>query len=661
MLYTPINMLDDDVLLSVFDYYRLDDKNSWNVRLGWCKLSHVCQRWRHLIYESAFHLGMHILCTNGTPIVDTLDHLPPLPLFVDYRYTNVTIRGQDELGIHHALRLRDRVRRIDLHLPPSILHKFLMLMDEHFQILAHLSLSFTVDKITALTLPKTFLAPNLRRLVLLGIDLPKRLRLLCSTISLVTLVLTNIGASGYFRPRLLVARLQSLLQLEELSVSFSIPIPRPSAERELLGNQGPPVTLRLKFLTFKGVSAYLERLFAQIRAPLLERLDITLFNQIAFALPHLSHFINTTKGLNLPTAKVFFGRDEVSITTISHSMPWDYGRFDLRVMCNQLDWQIDCAAQVCSALMPALSGVQMLTLVYYADMPTEWQDGEIDGTTWHELLRSFFGVQELRICNSLSEELSRALEVDEIGSDPGLLPGLRELVSEYSLRGVHRASLFASFINSRWVAGRPVRSSFPLYSSPDSPSSVPDLTFLPPSRPQSETPPLLRGTTPNIITLPDSQLPPGFVPRSVSSPSRSLPSRVTPVSAHAAQASGVVASPKLPTQTDPRSLYGVPVPDASSSSDRPSLYHPVRTPLTSTTADSPIRVPPPSIFSRSPESSSSEEEDDEVASSITSSDDSLTTPPPPRRRPRPRPNTYDAAPIPPGLEYPAAPLMRGDA
>ena len=53
----------------------------------------------------------------------------------------------------------------------------------------------------------------------------------------------NIRASGYFRPRLLVARLQSLPQLEELSIGFSIPIPRPSAERELLGEQGTPVTL----------------------------------------------------------------------------------------------------------------------------------------------------------------------------------------------------------------------------------------------------------------------------------------------------------------------------------------------------------------------------------------------------------------------------------
>jgi len=521
---------------------------------------------------------MHILCTNGTPIVDTLDHLPPLPLFVDYRYTNVNIRGEDELGIYHALRLRDRVRRIDLHLPPSILSKSLMLMDEPFPILEHLSLSLTVNKITILTLPKTFLAPNLRHLALLGICLPKRLRLLLSTVSLVTLALTNLRASGCFLPRLLVARLRSLPQLEGLSIGFSIPIPRPSAERELLGNQGTPVTLlNLKHLRFQGIGAYLECLVAQIRTPLLERLDITLFNQIAFALPHLSHFTNRTEGLKLPTAEAFFGRDEVSITLGHHGTLWDDGRFVLRVMCKPLDWQIDCAAQICIALMPALSGVEKLTLDFYElMMPSEWQNGEIDGTTWHELLRPFIGVKDLRICSSLSEELSRALQVDGVGSDPGLLPGLQELA-----RG--SIGMFDPFLHARRVAGRPVLD-----------------------------------TNPNRITSPYGQLPPGFVPH-------------------------------------------VPVPDASSSSDRLSWYHPVRTPLTSTTADSPVIVPPPSIFSRSPESSSSEEEDDEVASSIASSDDSLTTPPPPRRRPRPRPNTYDAAPIPPGLEYPAAPLMRGDA
>jgi len=143
VLYTTVNMLDDDILLWIFNYYRLDDENAWNVQLGWCKLSHVCRGWRHLVHSSAFRLDMQILCTNGTPTVETLDHLPTLPLFIDYRDTTVAITRQDELAIRHALLLRDRVRHIDLHLPHSILHKFLMFMDEPFSTLEHLSLSST--------------------------------------------------------------------------------------------------------------------------------------------------------------------------------------------------------------------------------------------------------------------------------------------------------------------------------------------------------------------------------------------------------------------------------------------------------------------------------------------------------------------------------------
>ena len=118
-IHPPTPWVNDDMLLSIFDCYRLDEDNGWNARLGWCKLSHVCQRWRHLIYECAFYLGMHINCTNGSPIVDMLVHLPPLPLVVDYEHTrgDVTLTEQNELGTHHALRLHDRVYHIDLKLP----------------------------------------------------------------------------------------------------------------------------------------------------------------------------------------------------------------------------------------------------------------------------------------------------------------------------------------------------------------------------------------------------------------------------------------------------------------------------------------------------------------------------------------------------------------
>jgi hypothetical protein len=396
---------------------------------------------------------MHLKCTNGAPIVEMLDDLPPLPLFVDgYTSIDITLTEKDELGIYHALQLHDRVRHIHLGLPSSILHKAVELMDKHFPILEHLSLSFTDENSIPLTLPKAFLAPNLRYLALLGIGLPKRLRLLTSTDSLVTLQLSEIQESSYFRPRLLVARLLSLPHLEDFYISFSIPIPRPSNERELLGEQGAPVTLPgLKILRFRGVSAYLESLVAQIRVPFLEELDITLFNQIAFGLPHLSHLISITEGFKLPEAEIHFYRDNVSVTTTPLDLLPFRKIFLLRVLCKELDWQIDCAAQICSALIPALSCVEKLML--YGDfmkIPTEFQNGAIDDTTWHELLRPLVGVKEIRIDNGLLEELSRALQMDEVlALDPGFLPNL-QIISG-------RDNPFSLFIDTRQVVDRPVQ------------------------------------------------------------------------------------------------------------------------------------------------------------------------------------------------------------
>src|SRR5258708_5793876 len=164
---------------------------------------------------------MSLSCTNGSSVVDMLAHLPPLPLVIDYRYA--TIDPLDELGIFHALQLRDRVRHVDLHIPHSTLHRLLPLMDEPFPSLEHISLSSTGDREISLILPQNFLAPNLRHLMLSGVDLPGELTLL-STSSLITLTLTNIQASAYFLPNHLATFLRSFPQLEELSIGFSIPL-----------------------------------------------------------------------------------------------------------------------------------------------------------------------------------------------------------------------------------------------------------------------------------------------------------------------------------------------------------------------------------------------------------------------------------------------------
>ena len=110
-----------------------------------------------------------------------------------------------------------------------------------------------------------------------------------------------------------------------------------------------------------------------------------------------------------------------------------------------------CAPQICSVLMPALSGVQRQRLDSDCPMvPTRWIISEIDAITWHELLRSFIGVYELRICGVSSQELARALQADEVGLDLGLLPGLKENVPQFY------EAPFDLFICTRQIVGHPV-------------------------------------------------------------------------------------------------------------------------------------------------------------------------------------------------------------
>jgi hypothetical protein len=327
-------------------------------------------------------------------------------------------------------------------------------MDEPFPILEHLSISSTAQG--NLTLPETFLAPNLRHLTLSSIRLPGELSLL-STVSLVTLALTNIPSFRYLLPKRLVTHLQTLSQLEELSIGFSVPSPRPSAERELPDALETRVTLpALRRFTFRGVSAYLESLVAQMRAPLLEQLDISFFNQLAFTLSRLSDFTNATQGLKLPIAKVIFKHDAVAV--VMHCTAWQLDNgpasFSLSIISKQFDWQIDSAAQICGSLMPALSSVEQLTLDFNGKIPAEWQGGAVDGTTWHELLGPFIRAKELHICRTLTWELSSALQLDDVGLDPGLLPSLQELAPE--IEKEEAVNAFASFIDIRRVAGRPV-------------------------------------------------------------------------------------------------------------------------------------------------------------------------------------------------------------
>ena len=450
-------MLNYDALLNIFHHYRMEDVNSWNLRLGWSKLTHVCRRWRYLIYDSSCLLDMYLLVTNGSPTLDSLAHLPPLPLVIDHCNMTTDRVGQDELSILTGLRQRGRVRRIFLQLPSPHLDICLATMNDLYPILEDLSLSTTTtttEEGPSLALPSTFLAQNLRHLNLQGVGFPTQLPLFTYFTTLVTLTLTRIPASYYFHPGHLVSQLQGLLHLEELSIGFAVPIPLPSTEGEML----PPPMLRvtlptLKRLMFRGVAVYLENLVAQITTPLLEGLVITLFFEIAFTLVSLTQFIHTTGGLKCLSAKLLFQREGVSVV-INNGESLSGGGLTINVPCEQLDWQIDSATQCCGALEQCLSAVEELTLDLDENgMASDWNDS-LDSTLWHELLVPFGGVKKLQIGSSLTIELSDALKPDATELVLNLLPELQKLEVQLDVNSANIA--FSTFMETRELNGRPV-------------------------------------------------------------------------------------------------------------------------------------------------------------------------------------------------------------
>ena len=455
-------MLDDDSLLQIFSQYQLQHEENWNLRIMWRKPAHVCRRWRHIIYNSCSYLDMRLILRNNSPLIDTLSHLPPLPLVIDYSDKTGTITRKDEDNVHVGLQRHGRVLRVALRAPSSSLRMWLKPMNKLFPRLGDLSLFSTTTEEAYLILPETLQAPKLRHLALHGIALPMGLPLLSSAIALSTLSLTHIGASCYFPPGHLVSQLRGLPHLEELSIGFATPLPLPSAELRTIHLPIPPVTLpTLKRFTFRGVGFYLDNLVAQVNAPLLERLSLTLFFQLDFTLVNLTEFTHRIEGFRCLISRVNFDKDGVSLDA-DHSESQGIGKLSLRVNCEPLDWQIDSATQVCSALGNVLSAVEKLTLDLDMDgMPSDWEntiDDNVDKlglSQWHELLRQFLGVKKLHIGSSLTLELSEALGSVVGESVLELLPELEEL--EVHLEADRARKAFSEFVKNRESVRHPVR------------------------------------------------------------------------------------------------------------------------------------------------------------------------------------------------------------
>ena len=213
----------------------------WNRERWWYRLVQVCRRWRYLVFESASYLRLSLVCARGTPVADMLAHSPLLPLVIDHFDNYNDITPEDEQGTILALQQRDRVRRIRLIKPISVLQKLIIAIDGEFPMLEYLLIQHQryqmprVEHTTNLSLPEAFRAPHLRHLVLMNFTIPIGSPSLTTMGNLVTMSLVLIPPSAYFHPNALLQRLSVMHQLETLGITFNSYYPSGDVERQLLG------------------------------------------------------------------------------------------------------------------------------------------------------------------------------------------------------------------------------------------------------------------------------------------------------------------------------------------------------------------------------------------------------------------------------------------
>lgn len=136
----------------------------WRKKYLWFNLTHVCRRWRAVVFASASRLDLTI--TLGPQGPDDIEKtLPgPLQILVNYRCKDVPVTDSALRRLRSALEHRDRVREIYSCGPTVWFDVFFEATKCSFPVLESLSLP---NRDLELKVPDVFLGPDLSNLRLL--------------------------------------------------------------------------------------------------------------------------------------------------------------------------------------------------------------------------------------------------------------------------------------------------------------------------------------------------------------------------------------------------------------------------------------------------------------------------------------------------------------
>ena len=472
----PIDILDDDSLLNIFYLYRpaiLADIDievqagdygppkwgEWTRERWWHKLTHVCQRWRRLMFASVSYLDLCLVCTYGTSVAKMLECFPTIPIVLDYSHDESlhwTVENGD--GILLALQQRARIRRIRLVVPPTYEARLVKAIEMEFPMLEYLfiGLSDRGGLLPVLEINHTFQAPRLRHLALTKYPLPVTSPSLTTCAGLVTLSLMFLSPQcPRHHPYDLFRRLSLLSQLVVLRICVIDFSTHQLEENQLDIPFITPLTLpTLQLFEFAGHGNYLEKLLPCITTPLLEKFQTTFLPYVIvpnstysllFLLPYMK--ISDVRGFG--SAKFLFAG--------SGATAWVYPQegakvyvFSLRVITRPLGLQVSEMAEIFRDLSPAFSTVADLTIDYSDHNPLYERSTP---TQWRDLLRSFNHVETLRVHGRFAKNFIQSLLSD--GEPlPEVLPDLQVLECLVRCDSV---DAFATFVDGRNAAGHSIR------------------------------------------------------------------------------------------------------------------------------------------------------------------------------------------------------------
>ena len=471
----PIHILDDDSLLNIFYLYQpavpvdVDIESrpgtfspprwgEWSRERWWHKLSHVCQRWRRLIFASASYLGLCLVCTYGTPVARMLECSPALPIVLDYAHQTRRWTVADEEGILLALQHRARVRCIRLFVPRLREGKLFMAIETEFPVLEYLyvGISSLMEVRPGLEIPHSFQALHLCHLALSRCSFLVASPSLMTSAGLVTLSLKFLPLQSRHHAYDLFRQLSHLSQLVVLRIAVADGFSTDESEEEQLDI--PFITHftlpNLRLFEFAGHTNYLETLLPWMTTPLLEKLQIIFLPYLTipnptYTLPGLLQYMSKVDVLGFGSAKFVFNLDRATV--------WVYPRegarvcvFYLRIINKPFGLQVSDMARIFEGLSPIFSTVVDLTLDYSDHNLT--YDGPRP-VQWRNLLGSFNHVKTLRVHGIFAENFSRSLLSD--GEPlPEVLPELQVLECPVGCDG---SDAFATFVNVRKAAGYPIR------------------------------------------------------------------------------------------------------------------------------------------------------------------------------------------------------------